>query len=372
MERIAIIALTRGGCQTALQLGKLLPEADVYLKEGALPQAETAKKAEKFAESLAQLIARIYSQYDGFVMIMATGIVFRTFAPYVVHKSRDPAVVVMDEKAHFAISLLSGHLGGANQLARRIAGLCSERSEYFDEPCQAVITTATDVRQKPAFDLLAQQNGCKISNLDELKYISSALVNGRQVALLSRLPLAEKSVPPEVVRCADVAEVAWPELVLISPYVEDTASAPDQLRHILRLVPCNLVLGVGCKRHTAAEVLLTAAADFLAVNRIEPGALCAVASVDLKRNEPGILALAAHYQLPFLTYTAEELRPCAEKTAAEDRSDFVQSVTGTPSVAQAAALLAASETGEGRTLIAKTRYPGITLSLAEKPWTFKF
>lgn len=376
MKKIAIIALTRGGCQTALRLGGLLPEAEVYLKAGAWPEAAvsengaTAKTSAKtFNESLAELISRIYGQYDGFVMIMAAGIVFRTFAPYVVHKSQDPAVVVLDERARFAISLLSGHLGGANQLARRLAELCSA---HFAEPCQAVITTATDVRQKPAFDLLAQQNDCYIANLAELKYISGALVNGRQVALCSRLPVigadGAAELPPDIVPYTDAAAANLPELVLISHFSEDGDWPP----HTLRLVPRHLVLGVGCKRGAAAAEMLAAAADFLAANRIEPHALCAVASVDLKRDEPGILALAEEYSLPFLTYPAAELQPLAEGMADENKSDFVLSVAGTPSVAQAAALLAAGGGNAGRTLVAKTRYPGITFSLAEKPWAFKF
>ncbi len=359
-KKIAIVALTAGGCRTALRLGGLLPEADVYLKAGALNELDIAA-GQVFSEPLARLIERIYGQYQGFVMIMAAGIVFRTFAPYAVHKSQDPAVVVMDERARFAVSLLSGHLGGANRLARRIAAL-------WGEPCQAVITTATDVTAKPAFDLLAQANGCLILNLPELKYISGTLVNGGRVALQSSLPLAG-AVPPEIALYSGEGDLPCPEMVLISPYHDWSACVPGA-RHILRLLPRNLVLGAGCKRGVSPELMQAALADFLARNWLDARSLSALASVDLKKDEPALLALAAWLNLPLQTYPAAELRPLAENLAAGEQSEFVRQTVGTPSVAQAAALAAAGE--GGRTLIGKTKYPGITFSVAERPQTFDF
>lgn len=368
-KKIAIIALTRGGCRTALRLGGLLPGADVYLKAGALAaEEESAAGVKYFSQKLADLIAEIYGRYQGFVMIMAAGIVFRTFAPYVVHKSQDSAVVVLDEQAHFAISLLAGHLGGANQLAREVA-------ERWGKPdgvsCQAVITTATDVRQKPAFDLLAQANNCHIANLSELKYISSALVNGGRVAFLSDLDVV--GAPPEVVICAaDDEHSPCPDLVVASPYLLKPQSLP-WAEHILHLIPRVITLGVGCKRGTEPAALQQAAADFLAKNGVEPRALCQIASIDLKKDEPAILALTEHYKTPFVTYTAEELRQEAAKLPGGRQSDFVRRTVGTPGVAEPAALLAAGGMDIARLIEGKTVYPGITLSLAlDTRQVFKF
>ncbi len=368
-KKVAIIALTRGGCRTALRLGGLLPGADVYLKAGALAaEEELAAGVKYFSQKLADLIAEIYGRYQGFVMIMAAGIVFRTFAPYVVHKSQDPAVVVLDEQAHFAISLLAGHLGGANQLAREVAERWGEPDGV---PCQAVITTATDVRQKPAFDLLAQANNCQIANLSELKYISSALVNGGRVAFLPDLEVL--GAPPEVVICAADAEYSpCPDLVVASPYLLKPQSLP-QAEHILHLIPRVLTLGVGCKRGTEPAALQLAAADFLAKNDVEPQALRQIASIDLKKDEPAILALAEHYKTPFVTYTAEELRQEAAELPEGRQSDFVRRTVGTPGVAEPAALLAAGGKDIARLIVGKTVYPGITLSLAlDTRQVFKF
>lgn len=124
--KLAIVALTRGGCRTARRYGDLLPQADIYLKREAAeldPGQQTRADERHFDCRLAELMAEIYSQYEGFVMIMATGIVVRTIAPYIVHKTQDPAVVVMDEHGRYVISLLSGHLGGANELAQQLADM---------------------------------------------------------------------------------------------------------------------------------------------------------------------------------------------------------------------------------------------------------
>lgn len=349
---IAVIALTRGGGQTALRLASL--PADVYVKAGALPKDEL-QNAREFACPLAELLAELFSRYGAFIMVMAAGIAVRQFAPYVRHKTCDPAVLVADEKANFVISLLSGHLGGANALCRQAAAILE---------ATPVITTATDVTGKPAFDLLAAANGCVIANIGELKHISGALVNGEKVAVLSDIPLAEP-LPPDIIP-AEQADAAA-NLVYIGWRSEPPAAA-RRSPHVLHLVPRLLTLGVGCKRGTAAANLRQALEDFLAEHKISPLALADIASIDLKKDEPAILALADQYQLPYRTFSAAELQSAAATLDPADRSAFVANVTGTGSVAQAAALLASG----GRTLVPKQIYPGITLSLAARAAVFRW
>jgi cobalt-precorrin 5A hydrolase len=352
-NKIAVVALTLNGCHTALRLGELL-KCDIYLKSGVLAEDEKKNTPVRFFEGrLAELIAEIFPKYDSFVMIMATGIVFRMFAPYAEHKTTDPAVLVIDEKARFVISLLSGHLGGANALTARIAALLG---------ATPVITTATDINEKPSFDVVAKENDCAIANICELKYISSALVNGEKVGLHCDLPI-DGNLPPDVLIYEEyAASKPLQNLVVISSKI-DTVQ-PPQTEHILRLVPRNLILGIGCKRGTPFENIEAALTDFLHKHGRNILGIKALATIDLKKDEPGLLALAEKYKLPFLTYTAEELAAYALSNG----SDFVQSVTGTPSVSEAAALLASG----GKTLVPKTIYPGITLSLAEMPKNIKF
>ncbi len=350
-DKIAVIALTRGGGRTALRLAEL--PADVYLKAGAAAEAETAG-AHVFDCPLADLLAEIFPRYGAFIMVMAAGIAVRQFAPYVRHKTCDPAVLVADEQANFVISLLSGHLGGGNALCRRAAELLS---------ATPVITTATDVTGKPAFDLLAQANRCAIANIAALKHISGALVNGEQVAVLSEIPLSEP-LPPDILAAADAPNVR--DLVYIGYQAEPPAAA--HFAHVLRLAPQNLVLGVGCKRGTLVEDLRRALDEFLAAHGIDPLALREIASIDLKADEPGLLALAQELKLPLRTFSAAELANVSAQMNEGGKSAFVNSVTGTPSVAQAAALLASG----GETLVPKEIYPGITFSLAAAPAVFRW
>ncbi len=365
--KLAIVALTRGGCRTARRYGDLLPQADIYLKREAAeldPGQQTRADERHFDCRLAELMAEIYSQYEGFVMIMATGIVVRTIAPYIVHKTQDPAVVVMDEHGRYVISLLSGHLGGANELAQQLADMY---------PCwtQAVITTSTDVNQQLAFDLLAKQNDCHIVNIEELKYISGALVNGQRVAVsccLSTLP-SEDDWPKELVDCYFKDVSPEPNLVVIDYKAPATFSFAGA-EHILHLAPRCLALGVGCRRGVSARALIGAAEHFLASNKIQPEAVYKLCSIDIKANEPGLIALAEYLDVPFCTYSAAELRQQTERMDLGEYSAFVEEMTGTPSVSAAAAALGADRASY--LLVEKAKYPGITFSLAKKKHKFNF
>lgn len=355
--KIAVIALTRGGCRTARRLGDLLPQADIYLKRQAaeLDTSQQTRSDEQYFECrLAELLERIYGQYEGFVMIMAAGIAVRTFAPHIVHKTQDPAVVVLDEHGSFAVSLLSGHLGGANALARNLARLLDG---------QAVITTSTDINQLPAFDLLAKANDCRIVNIEELKYISGSLANGQRVAVHCCLNVEPPPVdwPAQLVDCSYQEDSPEPNLVVID-YEAGESVRLAGAQHILWLVPRCLTLGVGCRRGVAADVLIRAAEHFLAERGVRPEAVAKLCSIDLKADEPGLIALAEHLGAPFCTYSAAELRQQTERLNLSGLSDFVEQTTGTPSVSAAAALLGAGPSAQ--LLCEKAKYPGITFSLA--------
>ncbi|HMM05161.1 MAG TPA: cobalt-precorrin 5A hydrolase [Clostridiales bacterium] len=336
--KIALCALTKNGAALACSMAKSL-EVDCYLKH----PLRGAAMATVFDGSLKDLIEKVYGQYDAFVMIMACGIAVRAFAPLLRGKERDPAVVVMDEKGQYAISLLSGHLGGANALTEKIAALTG---------AAPVITTATDINKKIAFDLFAKENDCAIENLGALKYISGALVNGEEVEIYSDFPIAGER--PMGVK--PYQEGRPENLVVIS----DKESTPRG-EHTLYLRPRCLYLGCGCKKHTDPAKLRAAVADFLKQSTYSEHSLKALCSIDLKKEESCLLALAAERELPFYTFGSEELNA----VAVENGSAFVEKVTGVKSVAEAAAKRLAA----GETLIGKTVYDGITLSLAKREVT---
>ena len=197
-------------------------------------------------------VQRDFQDCDALVFVMAMGIVVRTIAPLIRSKDKDPAVIVLDQNGTFAISLLSGHLGGANYLTKRIAAAIQ---------AQPVITTATDVQGVLSFDEVAKQNDLCIENLEELKYISGALMDGKTIDLYSELPLQT----PYFCALINVTETPTaPYRVVISSNIYP----PEEDVHTLFLRPKNLVIGIGCKRDTIPEHLEICFQEFLQTHHL--------------------------------------------------------------------------------------------------------
>ena len=279
-----------------------------------------------------------FSQSDGLVYVGAAGIAVRAIAPHLKSKTTDPAVVVVDECARYAIPILSGHLGGANDLARAIGRVCG---------ALPVLTTATDVNGVFAVDEWAKRQNCLVLNPERIKTVSAKLLAGGTVTVQSSWPIAGQ--PPRNVcqtedRGADV-------LLDIHPGTGEK----------LHLVPRIAVLGVGCKKNVLPQTLETALAAFLTGAGVCEQAISAVASIDLKKNEPGLLDFCAAHGWPLKTYPAEQLR---EVEGQFTPSAFVKGVTGVDNVCERSAVLASG----GTLCQGKTARDGITMALALAPY----
>ena len=288
--------------------------------------------------SLEAWTAAHFSQSDGLVYVGAAGIAVRAIAPHLKSKTTDPAVVVVDECARYAIPILSGHLGGANDLARAIGRVCG---------ALPVLTTATDVNGVFAVDEWAKRQNCLVLNPERIKTVSAKLLAGGTVTVQSSWPIAGQ--PPWNVcqtedRGADV-------LLDIHPGTGEK----------LHLVPRIAVLGVGCKKNVSFQTLETALAAFLDRTGVCEQAISAVASIDLKKNEPGLLAFCAAHGWPLKTYPAEQLR---EVEGQFTPSAFVKGVTGVDNVCERSAVLASG----GTLCQGKTARDGITMALALAPY----
>ncbi len=252
---------------------------------------------------------------NALIFVGAAGIAVRAVAPYVRSKTTDPAVVVVDEMERFAIPLLSGHLGGANELAGKIAAVCG---------AIPVITTATDLHGLFAVDQWAKKQNCAILNPEGIKKVSGALLAGRRVEVCSPWPIA--GAPPKGMS--------------------------------LRLMPKIAVLGVGCKRGTSQEALEKA----FAALPVHPASFCKVCTIDLKRNEPGLLNFCSAYGLELETFSAAQLGAVTGEFSA---SEFVEQVTGVDNVCERAAVLGSS----GTLCLKKRAMGGVTMAVAAKPFT---
>lgn len=336
---IRIISFTDRGRGVSQTLAAALSAHTVqqYAKaDGFLPYASVRA----FAQEAMQ-------QADAVVFVGAAGIAVRAIAPFVRSKDTDPAVLVIDENGSFVISLLSGHIGGANEWTRHLADILH---------AIPVVTTATDGRGVFAADSWAVQHSCAVKDIREIQSISGALLRGEQVGLRSDFPIAgalPDGVQPDTSHdCGILLSVREPERL---PFA-----------HTLHVVPRVVHVGVGCKKQTAPCALRTWTEGILRALRIVPQAVASVSSIDLKKEEAAVLALAQAWRVPVHFYSAQQLE---QVTGDFPRSDFVRRITGTDNVCQRAAAKASEN---GSCLLAKTAKDGMTVSIYAKEWRAEF
>ena len=340
MKSIELIAFTRRGCQLALEVARGLGEAPEYAQAACAvcgPERFAADLGIGAYESLEAWTASRFSEADALVFVGASGIAVRAIAPHVRDKFTDPAVVSVDEAGRFVVPLLSGHVGGANGLARVLADITGG---------QAVVSTATDVNSLFAVDEWAMRNGFSLLERDVAKDISAALLEGRTVGFKNDFGL-DWELPAGVTD--GVADIGFAVTL-------DEACAP--FNRTLHLVPRVVTVGVGCRRDTAAEVLQKAVFDALAEARVSPLAVATIASIDVKKDEPAIRALALSQRWDLRFYTADELAAVPGEFSS---SEFVERTVGVGNVCERAAC------AEGATLMmGKQAGDGVTVALAFK------
>ncbi len=284
-----------------------------------------------------------FAEADALLFCCAAGIAVRAIAPHVKDKRTDPAVLVLDEGGTFVIPLLSGHLGGANALALDLADKLS---------ATPVLTTATDVNHLFAVDVFAKANDLYIEDMDLAKAVSAALLAGEKVGFRSDLPV--EGALPKGLTAGDAP---------LGVYISAGTGAP--FPRTLRLIPRRYAAGMGCRRGRSEGELEAFLRDNLEKYGVGLHELKALASIDLKRDEPGLAALANKLGLPFMTYSAEAL-----KAAPGDftPSAFVKEVTGVDSVCERAAALSSG----GELIVRKIATDGMTFALAKKEEAIRF
>jgi len=337
----AVYALTPRGARLARHLATELSGA-LYLPRKLATPGETS------FDSLPALVAQVFHRHPAHIFLAASGIVVRAIATHLRGKDKDPAVLVLDQNGRHVVSLLSGHLGGANALARRVAALTGGT---------AVITTATDTAGLPALDLMAQDNGLAIENLAAVRTVSAALLAGQTVQLFD--PECRLTVPPA--HSAHFEWVASPQdvepgrpVVAVTWRTGRTAGLDPEW---LVLRPRVVVAGVGCRKGAGAEDILEIIRAGCASRGVAVKSLAALASIEAKRNEPGLLEAGRTLGVDMVFYPADQLA----KVAVPTPSQRVREHMGVESVCEAAALLAAGTT---RLVLAKIKSETVTLALA--------
>ena len=318
--KYAVISVSREGALLGQRVKDgISGEGTLYERKGA----ESGGEAVYFNRTLA-LTSDIFTKYEGLLFIMASGIAVRAVAPHVVSKASDPAVLVMDECGKHCISLLSGHLGGANAWARELM--------MRVEPLGAL---------KPVNSFIAE--GKRVCWFLDMETEGAVSIGKR---------LSEKGI--SFLPLSDLPKEEFEGCVIIS---NEKVHAD---KPFVRLIPKNLYVGIGCKRGTAEALIEDAFQKALFQARAYEYQVASLASVDAKADEKGLLDFAMHHHLPIHFYKAEELRKVTEDFGLPI-SKFVENTIGVGNVCQSAALM---ESMKGKTLLPKTKFASATVAIA--------
>ncbi len=342
--RVDIYAFSVNGAKLCDKLTENLSchEVNAYVPEKYIHFASRVKLRE---ENLYKAAEHSFKNADCIIFVSAVGIAVRAIAPFVKSKKTDPAVICMDERGINVISLLSGHIGGANKLTMKIAEIVGGNP---------VITTATDVNGKFAVDEWANERNLYITSLKKARDIAARILCNEKVGFASDFKVTG-DLPPEI--NLDEKETG----ICISL---DSDKSPFE--NTLNLVPKIVSVGVGCKKGTDFMDIYTAIREALSSNRISHFAVKSINSIDLKKEEEGIKKTAEVMKVPFNTYSAKELN---EIQGSFSNSDFVKKITGVDTVCERAAIAGSRLQ---KLIIEKTVVNSVTVAAAADDYEVEF
>lgn len=378
---ISVISFTRRGFELSLRIRVVLDQrgwnqTKLYTKRDSVAQEfEEAVLAEG---SLQDWCADVFSCSEALIFIGASGIAVRTVAPFLVSKKSDPAVLVADERGRHIISLLSGHLGGGNELTLFLSKALG---------ADPVITTASDVNEKLAVDVWAKKNHLTICDMKLAKLAAAEIVDGKWVPFCCDGDICGE-IPKELRKVNSLSGMTRSEqngnlesgdggmascgiLVSVRSGRPESGAQQGTVGNILRLVPRAVIVGVGCRKGKAYEDIRKVLETVLEKCRTARESICRMASIDLKKNEPGLLRLAEEEGIPFETFSGEELMKVPGEYSA---SAFVSEITGVDNVCERAAMAALREKEKKNAHFICRKYAsdGVTVALLEAGWEVIF
>lgn len=359
--KLAVATITRPGLLVAARIAQE-HHADLYVSERYISHIPEDLKptAKTFDGVIKNLLPELFAVYDGIILIMALGIVVRSIARLAEDKTRDPAVLVGDVQGRFLISVLSGHSGGANRLTEEIARTTG---------AIPVVTTGTDVTQTVAPDLIAKEMGGILTPHDNLKRVSSAIVDGDPVLFLNLdkvpIPSLEGAKKPNILIADTLPEPLPPLRAGVTITLSTTPPSLGEGVQTLQIVPRCLGVGIGCNRGTSLQEIEDLLSEVMAREGWHHEAIRAFGTIDLKKDEEGILQLAARKGLPLFFFSRSQL----EEIQVPNPSGVVKHYVGTPSVAEPSSILALKMSpppwaGTPVLVVEKVKSKNVTLAIA--------
>ena len=320
--KLAVVTVTEKGVRNGLKIKEKI-DCDVFTISKFMKE-----KTLLIENGLQNFFEKNLLKYDTFLFITATGIAVRTIAPFIKSKDKDPAVLTMDEEGNFIISLLSGHLGGANEAAKILGEITG---------AVPVISTASDVSGKIAVDTIAMKINGKLESLESAKKVTSLIVAGKEVNI--KVPENMENENPQGV-------------ILISN---------RKNIEIAKIIPQNIVVGIGCKKNKEAEKIIDAVKDSFEKLNLCEESIRVFATVDIKENEAGIIGTAEYFGKELKIVSREDIQKIENNF---ETSQFVKKSIGVGAVSAPCAFIAGK--GRGKFLAEKLKYEGITISIFEE------
>lgn len=339
MPRTAVVAITKHGIEIARKIKEKMPEVEIYVPA---KHSDGGKDVNWFSEQSMHLVASLFRSHDALVCVFSLGAAIRMVAPHLVDKKSDPAVVVIDDRANHVISALSGHLGGANALARLLASFLGARP---------VITTAADVNETIAVDLVGREFGWTIENFENVTRTSALMVNEEKIALYQ--DAGERSwwqdaLPKNVAAVNSIDDIKSAEfkgaLVITDRIVDGEIMAKAVVYR-----PKTLVIGIGLHRDTSRETIESGVMSVFDSNGLAIRSVRNIASVDRGARVKGLDEFSAQYGIPVQIFAKEELAG----VEVPNPSAAVQKFEGTASVSEAASILSS----KGELVVQKQKFP---------------
>ena len=333
--KVAIISVSDKGQELALNLKEKLDDDSTIIK------------TDLYHKNVKKYFPILFDEYDAIIAIMASGILIRSIAPYIQSKTTDPAVVNIDDNGNYVISTLSGHLGGANKLANKIAGLIG---------ATPVITTSTDVNNKLGIDVLANDLYLSIDDTSEILFFNKAILESREITF---------TVSPNKDFDYLFEYLNNNNLKINVSIIQSSKVNTDEIHvslgeHEIILKERKIVVGIGCRRGKECEKIHEGLVKSIDELNIKKSRINMLASAEIKKDEEGILELSEKLNIPINFVELDKLKLFESKDI--QKSEFVKSKFGIYGVCEPSALITAGF--DSKLIYKKTSYDGVTIAVA--------
>ena len=348
MKKIAVLAITKNGIDMSLRIKEHFSDFEIF---APVKFSDNNGKIQWYDESTTQKIVDLFKSNDGIVCLFSLGAVIRLLAPHIKDKKTDPAVIVIDDNANFVISVLSGHLGGANELSNEIA------EKMGSTP---VITTAADVNKTIAVDLVGKEFGWKIDDDSNVTRISAFMVNKEKIGIFQNIGKKEwwkGKFPENITFFSNIEDLRASEskgyLIITNDQIDDESVLKNS---VVYRVP-DLVVGIGLHWDTSKETILNGVNETLKKFELKQKQIARFVSIKKEKDVIGLIELGREMNIPIEYIDREELATIT----APNPSETVQAFEGTASVSEAAAI----KSSKGELIVEKQKFPpNLTVAIA--------